>query len=74
MENDLPLNDKAKQYCQYVVSNQEFMIEPSLKNYLRMLKKYWKAFDRYTLYGSNFIPQLYFWYRMLKLLIVGKSR
>lgn len=72
MQEGLPINDKAKSYCQYAIALNEFKRTPTWKNFMVMVRKYWKAFDRYTLYGTNFVFNLLMWWRMLKLLVLKK--
>lgn len=74
MQDALPLDNKAKRFCQFYVTQNEFKKKPTWDNYKKMFQNYWIAFDCYTLYGACFIMNLLLWVRMLKLLIKRRSK
>ena len=74
MKDNYPLDEKASLYKDYQIAQCDFMINPSIHHYLHMVRLYWKAFDRYTLYGAKKVTEILNWWRMLKLLLKGNNQ
>lgn len=73
MQENLNLDVKAREYCKFVIAQNEFLKESNWRNYCRMFWIFWKSFDRYTLYGANSVVIILMWWRMFKLLIRKKE-
>lgn len=69
MHENLPLDKKGKAYCQFAIAQNTFKKVPNWKNFYSMFRCFWKSFDRYTIYGANFILVILMWWRMFMLLI-----
>lgn len=65
----LPLDEKAKAYQDYRISQCVYLIDTNWGNFRKMLSAYWKAFDKYTLKSEQKYLQAISWLRMVRQLI-----
>lgn len=53
--SNFKLDNKAKLWISYMLRQRSFQLQPTYSNYFKLCVAYWRAFDRYTIYGkANF--------------------
>lgn len=69
-KKNFPLDKKASLWKDFQIDMFDYQIAPSFRGFGKMLSSYYKAFDRYTLYGTNKLIHLLMWGRLLKKLFI----